>query len=76
MREAALGEEYRIEPVTLSQIMNDYGNSLGEYAMEREAFTKFRAAASDAGIKYQTVDVDFRPDLTLFNFDGVKMHED
>ena len=76
MREAALGQEYRIEPVTLSQIMNDYGYSLGEFAMEREAFARFRDVASQAGIRFETGAVYFSPDLTLVNVEGVKMHND
>ncbi len=76
MRAAALGQEYRIEPVTLSQMMDDYGSSLGEFAMEKEAFARFRAAASEAGIRFDTNAVDFCPDLTLVNMDGVKRHSD
>ena len=41
MRAATLGTEYRIEPVTLSQMMDDYGSSFGEFAMEKEAFLGF-----------------------------------
>ena len=76
MRVAVFGEEYRIEPVTLSRIMDDYGYSLGEFAMEREAFARFRAGASRAGISFQTGAVDFCPELTLVNVEGVKRHDD
>ena len=76
MREAALGQEFRIVPVTLSKIMDDYGYSLGEFAMEREAFARFRAAANEAGIRFDTSTVDFCPDLTLVNVEGVKNYSD
>ena len=76
MRAAALGPEYRIEPVTLSQMMDDYGSSFGEFAMEKKAFARFLAAASDAGIQFDTSAVFLCPDLTLVNVEGVKRHSD
>ena len=54
MRDASLGPDYRIVPVTLSQIMSDYGSSLGEFAMEKEAFKRFRDAGTDADILFET----------------------
>ena len=51
---ASLGPDYRIVPVTLSQIMSDYGSSLGEFAMEKEAFKRFRDAGTDADILFET----------------------
>jgi len=56
--------------------MNDYGYSFGEFAMEREAFARFRAAASEAGIRVKTGVIDFCPELTLVNVEGVKRHND
>lgn len=76
MRSAVFGSEYRIEPVTLSQIMDDYGYSRGEFAMEREAFGRFRDAANEAGIRFDTEAIDFCPELTLVNVEGVKRHDD
>ncbi len=61
MREAAFGSENRIVPVTLSQIMDDYGSSLGEFATEGEAFGRFRQAAGEAGIRFATEPVDSVP---------------
>jgi len=76
MRAATFGQGYRIEPVTLSQIMDDYGCSFGEFAMEKEAFARFRAAASEAGIRLKTGVIDFCPELMLVNVEGVKRHSD
>jgi len=76
MREATFGGEYRIEAVTLSRIMSDFGYSLGECAMEKQAFERFRAVAAAAGIRFEASTVDFSPDLTLVNVEGVKRHED
>ena len=72
MQDAAFGSEYRIVPVTLSQIMDDYGCSLGEFAMEREAFGAFREAANGAGIRFATEPVDFCPELTLVNVKALR----
>jgi len=55
---------------------DDYGCSLGEFAMEKEAFEKFRAAANEAGIRFETAAVDFCPELTLVNVEGVKRRDD
>ena len=57
-------------------MMDDYSSSFGAFAMEEEAFARFRAAASKAGIRFDTNAVDFCPDLTLVNMDGVKRHSD
>ncbi len=76
MQDDVLGGEYRIEPVTLSQIMGDYGCSSGEFAMEKEAFGAFRRAARQAGILFQTRTDAFSPGLTLVNVEGVKRHDD
>jgi hypothetical protein len=75
MRQAAMGE-YRIEPVTLSRIMEDYGYSFGEFAMEAQAFARFRTAAREANVRFESAPVDFCPDLTLVNVEGVQRHDD
>ena len=73
MRGAAFTEEeYTIEAVTLSRIMDDYGSSIGEFAMEKEALARFRAAASDVGVEFQTRSIAGLPELTLLNVKGTK----
>ena len=76
MRVAPSGSEYRIVPVMLSQMMDDYGCSLGEFAMEREAFERFRNAANEAGIRFDPSNDDFGPELTVVNVEGVNIHDD
>jgi len=76
MEVASFNGEYRIEPVTLSRIMDDFGYSLGEFAMEATAFARFRTVASEACIEYHTDTVDGCPDLTLVEVKGVKRHPD
>jgi hypothetical protein len=38
VQDATLDGQYRIEPVTLFRIMDGFGGSFGEFAMERQAF--------------------------------------
>jgi len=68
--------QFRVEPVTLSRIMDDFGCSFGEFAMERRAFARFRATASEAGVRFKSCAVDGCPDLTLVNVEGVARHHD
>jgi hypothetical protein len=58
MQVASMSGAYRIEPVTLSRIMDDFGFSLGEFTMERTAFT---VRVNLGGL---TEDVIARPRLT------------
>ena len=76
MRVASFSGEYRIEPVTLSRIMDDFGYSFGEFTMETRAFARFRTAATEAGVEYESSVVDGCPDLTRVNVEGVKRHPD
>jgi hypothetical protein len=76
MKHAAFGQPYRIEPVTLSRIMADFGSSCGEFAMEQSAFERFRAAADQAGIHYDAEPGDGSPDFMLVNVHGVKFQDD
>jgi hypothetical protein len=75
MQVASFGE-YRIEPVTLSHIMDDFGYSFGKFTLEKTAFVRFRAAAMETGIEYRGSPVDGCPDLTRVNVEGVKRHSD
>lgn len=59
--------DYRIDPVKLSDILEDFGVSSGEYALEQEAFARFQQAAKTANVKYgfqkQEKWFDEQPDL-------------
>ena len=76
MSVASFSGDYQIEPVTLSRIMDDFGYSFGEFTMETTAFARFCAAATEAGIEYESSVVDGCPDLTRVNVEGVKRHPD
>jgi hypothetical protein len=42
-------EDHRIESVSISGILNDFGYSSGEYALEPKALDKFERAAKEKG---------------------------
>jgi hypothetical protein len=48
-----VGDEFRIDAVTIDEIMNDFGFSFGEFAMEAEAFRRFKAVAAVNGIDFE-----------------------
>ena len=75
MQDAASGE-FRIVPVTLAQIMDDFGCSMGEFAMEKAAFERFRDAANAAGVRFEAELFDYDDDLMVVNVEGVKIHDD
>ena len=59
--------DYRIDQVTFDDIINDFGCSSGEYAMESVAFSKFRKMAIEENVKYESVEFDYDPALTIVN---------
>ena len=50
-----------------SDIINDFGCSSGEYAMESVAFSKFRKMAIEENVKYESVEFEYDPALTIVN---------
>jgi hypothetical protein len=60
---------YRIDKVTLKEIMNDFGYSGGEYAMEPEAFKIFKNIANKNNIKYKESKYDLDQSLTIINIE-------
>ncbi|MBZ0110297.1 MAG: hypothetical protein K8F52_16735 [Candidatus Scalindua rubra] len=59
---------YRIDKVTLKEIMNDFGYSVGEYAMEPEAFKIFKNIAKN-NIEYKESKYDLDQSLTIINIE-------
>ena len=49
-------ENYKIEPVWMSDILDDYGVSNGRFCMEIEALARFEKAARSLGVIYHTED--------------------
>ena len=59
--------DYRIDKVTFADIMNDYGFSSGEYAMEGKAFLKFKEIANKNAIKFEAIPFELDPSLMVIN---------
>lgn len=60
---------YRIDEVTIKDIMNDFGYSFGQYAMELEAFMVFKNIANKNNIKYKETKYDLDESLTIINIE-------
>jgi hypothetical protein len=73
---ATFGQPFRIEPVTLSRIMNDFGCSCGEYAFEREAWSRFEVAAAEAGVEYERQATPWLEGLVVVQVRNVKLQSD
>ena len=69
-------DESRIDAVCFGDIMRDYGGSCGEYAMEREAFLRFKAPAELNGIRFRFEPYDGDDSLLVVEIDGVVMADD
>ena len=46
--------EYKLEPITLREIIKDFGFSGGSYAFEPEAFSRFKEVAEENKISYSS----------------------
>ena len=69
-------DECRIEAVFFGDIMRDFGYSLGQYAMEREAFVRFRKIAELNGIRFSYEPYDGDDSLLVVDIDGVVRADD
>jgi len=59
--------DYRIDKVLFKDILNDYGCSSGEYAMETVVFNKFKQIAETNNIKFTVKPFDLDPTLMIVN---------
>ena len=66
-------DDYRINKVKIKDIMNDYGCSSGEYAMESKAFSIFKEIAERNNIKYEADKFDLDPSLIVVKVRDVKL---
>ncbi len=64
-------DESRIDAGCFGDIMRDYGGSCGEYAMEREAFLRFRNTAELNGTRFRCEADDGDDSLLVVEIDGV-----
>ncbi|MCD4818517.1 MAG: hypothetical protein K8S23_07475 [Candidatus Cloacimonetes bacterium] len=56
---------YRIDTIYLQNIINDFGCSLGEYAMETKAFSSFKEIAERNTVKYSSEKFDLDTSFTI-----------
>ena len=66
---------YRVDAVRQEQIMNDYGCSCGEYAMESGAFARFERIARATRIEYESRPEDGDVPLTIVQVHGVQISD-
>ncbi len=66
----------RIDTIRFGDIMKDYGASCGEYAMEREAFLRFKSVAELNGIQFRAEPYDGDEGLLVVAIDGVVRGDD
>lgn len=62
---------FRIDRISLNDLMKDYGYSSGEYAMEELAFEKFKKIADKNGIKYSVENFELDETLKVVNILGI-----
>ena len=58
---------YKIDPVSLNEVIEDYGCSYGEFAMDTQAFTKFVELAKLGNLEYKKEDWDSDSSIKIVN---------
>lgn len=61
--------DYRIDAITFADIMNDYGSSWFEFAMEPAAFSRFTEIAKKNQIEFRAATWVLDPSLTVVNIE-------
>ncbi len=64
--------DFRIDAISFKDIMNDYGVSSGEYAMEEQVFEKFKRIAEDSGTDYEAEEFYLDSTLMVVNVDAAQ----
>jgi hypothetical protein len=73
MEDSLMGSgDFRIDAVTIEEIMNDFGSSCGEFAMESEAFRRFTAIAALNGIRFEATPFDGDESLMVVEVEGTR----
>ena len=77
MEDSLIGTgEFRIDAVTIAEIMNDYGASDGEFAMEPAAFHQFNSIAAANGIRFRATPYDGDESLVVVDVEGVRFQDE
>ena len=58
---------YRVDPVSLNEVIEDFGCSCGEFAMDTQAFTKFTEVAKRSNLEYEAEDWDSHSSIKIVN---------
>ena len=58
---------YKIDPVSINELIEDYGCSCGEFAMDIQAFTKFVEIAQRSNLEYEAEVWDMNSSVTIVN---------
>lgn len=73
MEDSLMGSgDFRIDAVTIGEIMNDFGSSCGEFAMESEAFRRFTAVATVNGIRFEATPFDGDDSVMVVEVEGAR----
>jgi len=64
--------DFRIDAVAINEIMNDFGSSGGEFAMESEAFRRFRAVAAANDVRFEAIPFDGDESLMVVEVEGAR----
>ena len=69
-------EECRIDAITFGDIMEDYGGSCGEYAMESGALTRFKRVAELNRTRFRVEPYDGDDTLAVVSIAGVRRNDE
>jgi hypothetical protein len=64
-------EDCRIDSITFADLMRGFGGTLGEYAMEREAFLRFKQVAERQSVRFTVEPYDGDDDLFVVKIEGI-----
>jgi len=57
--------DFRIDKISMVHLINDFGCSSGEYAMEQLVFEKFEKGADERGLKFKYENFYLDPNLKI-----------
>ena len=67
-----IDSDFKIVEISLNDLVNDFGCSCGEYAMEKLAYEKFKVIANENGIKHKVEPYEDDPTLMVVKM-GLKL---
>jgi len=62
-------DECRIDPVTLDDMLKDYGCSSGSFALDLQAYARFVELAKNRNLQYEAKDWDMDPSTKIVYID-------